>query len=287
MDNVRLFRHSELGMLTVYVDKDSNEYFKAHDVCIALRLSNPSSQVRRNVRDKWVFEFNDGHSNSRKALYVSEPGLYALIFRAKTEQALSFQDWVFEEVLPKLRASGGYIMPSATSEQLQALQAEIVKLSDRNQKLTSYNRVLLNNRRLNELVNRFYLHNFTRSPGRYVERRDWCIRWANWYNMPEIQQEYGEALGEVNVADVFIELNNIFNSAIAASGSPKVKVKTTEPYIAAGEIACLENLQMIPWGKVPGNHLRKRRATYENYTFQEICGWDLIREAQESVGVGV
>lgn len=128
MVSVQLFQHPTLGSLTTYIDDDRNEYFKAHDICIVLRLSNPSSQVSRNVKSKWVFEFDDGHSMSGKALYVSEPGLYALIFRSKTEQALEFQDWIFSEVLPTIRRRGGYIqdhdryVATATDEERSQLK---------------------------------------------------------------------------------------------------------------------------------------------------------------------
>lgn len=141
MTSVQLFHHPQLGSLTTLTDDNGKEYFKAHDVCISLRLTNPSSQVSRNVQVDWVFEFDDGHSKSGKALYISEPGLYSLIFRSKTEQALVFQRWVFEEVLPKLRASGGYIMPTATSEQLEALQLEVTTLQESNLILQDTNKM--------------------------------------------------------------------------------------------------------------------------------------------------
>lgn len=126
MSNIQLFDHPSFGSLTTFSDEDGEKYFKANDICIALRLSNPSQQLTRHVKEKWKKVIDDGLSNSGSALYVSKPGLYALIFRSKTPQADIFQDWVFEEVLPKLDAEGGYIMPSATVEQLKSLQNQIV-----------------------------------------------------------------------------------------------------------------------------------------------------------------
>jgi hypothetical protein len=51
---------------------------------------------------------------------------------AKNEIAKKFKRWLKHEVLKKLRASGGYIMPTATSSQLEALQAEITTLQQAN-----------------------------------------------------------------------------------------------------------------------------------------------------------
>jgi prophage antirepressor-like protein len=125
MSSIQLFDHPSFGSLTTFSDENGEKYFKANDICIALRLSNPSQQLTRHVKEKWKKLIDDGLSNSGSALYVSKPGLYALIFRSKTPQADIFQDWVFEEVLPKLDAEGGYIMPSATLEQLEGLQAQV------------------------------------------------------------------------------------------------------------------------------------------------------------------
>ena len=42
---------------------------------------------------------------------LSEPGLYALIFRSRKPEAEKFQDWVFDEVLPSIRKYGYYFTP--------------------------------------------------------------------------------------------------------------------------------------------------------------------------------
>jgi prophage antirepressor-like protein len=131
MSSLRLFDHPNFGSLTTFLDESGEKYFKANDVCIALRLSNASQQVSRHVKEKWTRLIDDGVSKSGKALYVSKPGLYALIFRSQTPQADAFQDWVFEEVLPKLDADGGYIMPNATSEQIRALTGKVEYLEQR------------------------------------------------------------------------------------------------------------------------------------------------------------
>ena len=38
-----------------------------------------------------------------QAIFISEPGLYSLIFRSKLETAKMFQDLVFSKVLPSIR----------------------------------------------------------------------------------------------------------------------------------------------------------------------------------------
>lgn len=44
----------------------------------------------------------------RNMVTVTEPGLYHLIFRSDSPLAVPFQRWVFEDVLPSIRKTGGY-----------------------------------------------------------------------------------------------------------------------------------------------------------------------------------
>ena len=90
---------------------------------------NSARVIENNVRCKWWVDLpNPNGGKPIRCLF--EPGVYQLCSNPvfTTDFAEEFQDWVFEEVLPKLRASGGYIIPNATSEQLAALQNEISNL---------------------------------------------------------------------------------------------------------------------------------------------------------------
>ena len=62
-------------------------------------------------RDSHTFEKDPLDTTSpRGLLYIKEPGLYQLIFSSKLPDAIEFQRWVFEEVLPTLRREGEYKM---------------------------------------------------------------------------------------------------------------------------------------------------------------------------------
>ncbi|HBC2028996.1 TPA: hypothetical protein I9Z65_000511 [Clostridium perfringens] len=41
--------------------------------------------------------------------FLTESGVYKLIFKSKKKEAERFQDWVTDEVLPQIRKTGGYI----------------------------------------------------------------------------------------------------------------------------------------------------------------------------------
>lgn len=55
---------------------------------------------------------------------VYEPGLYALIARSNSSNAVPFQKWVYEEVLPSIRKTGSYSIPSQQSQVLVPPQRE-------------------------------------------------------------------------------------------------------------------------------------------------------------------
>ena len=107
----------------------TRNWFRATEVAKFLGYTDPFRAVHAHCKDWQYREFKVGRG--RPALYVCESGVYRLILRSKSKFALDFQDWLTEEVLPKLRASGGYIVPTATSEQLEALQQEISVLQEK------------------------------------------------------------------------------------------------------------------------------------------------------------
>ena len=41
--------------------------------------------------------------------FLTESGVYKLIFKSDKKEAEKFQDWVTDEVLPEIRKTGGYI----------------------------------------------------------------------------------------------------------------------------------------------------------------------------------
>lgn len=104
--------------------------FALVDVCRVLELSNPS-EVAKRLKPKYLtsekLRGNGSAQGSRQSesLFVSEPGLYQIMFRSNKPAAERFQDWVFEEVLPSIRKQGGYIASTVSDEQYHALQAKL------------------------------------------------------------------------------------------------------------------------------------------------------------------
>ena len=102
--------------------KDGVPYFRACEVTKILGYGNGRQAVLAHVKPKYMITKEAlGHmepgqerclSNRRQlqdtSVYISEPGLYALILRSRKPEAEAFQDWVVEKVLPEIRAEGSY-----------------------------------------------------------------------------------------------------------------------------------------------------------------------------------
>jgi prophage antirepressor-like protein len=98
--------------------------FCAADVCGVLGLDNVGMAVSR-LRDeeKRLITSADVSKKSGKSgnlvpgargsVYVTEPGLYKIIFSSRKAEAEAFQDWVTGEVLPEIRRRGAYSLVEA------------------------------------------------------------------------------------------------------------------------------------------------------------------------------
>ena len=52
------------------------------------------------------------NGGKQELTFINEPNLYRLIFRSNKPQAQAFADWVYSEVLPSIRKTGGYGTPA-------------------------------------------------------------------------------------------------------------------------------------------------------------------------------
>jgi len=70
------------------------------------------------------YPITDALGRAQEVRILSEPDVLRLIVRSKLPEAEAFERWVFEEVLPSIRKSGGYMVaaPDETPEAL-ALRA--------------------------------------------------------------------------------------------------------------------------------------------------------------------
>ena len=101
-----------------YIMKDDKPLFKAKEIAFFLKYKNTTEAIRDHVPEKykmkvsdWVGAFPSYLKEDPKTIFITEPGLYSLIFSSQLPEAIKFQDWVLEEVLPAIRKNGEYKKP--------------------------------------------------------------------------------------------------------------------------------------------------------------------------------
>jgi prophage antirepressor-like protein len=103
-------------------------WFHATNVCKTLGFANPTSALALHCdEDERRIEIVNG----KATWFVSEAGCYGLAMGAKNDIAKNFKRWLKHDVLKKLRADGGYIQPTATSEQIKGLEQKLQSMQKR------------------------------------------------------------------------------------------------------------------------------------------------------------
>lgn len=147
-NEVKIFDHDLFGQLEILL-KDNKEYFGAIDAAVKLGYSNPFDAIIRHCRNDGVVfhEVIDSIGRLQQKKYISEGNLYRLIARSKLPEAEAFEIWVFDEVLPTIRETGGYVgnddlfiqtyLPGADEQTkalfkttLQTLKAQSLQVND-------------------------------------------------------------------------------------------------------------------------------------------------------------
>jgi prophage antirepressor-like protein len=89
--------------------KDGEPIFSVKDVCDVLELQNPSDIVTKTLdKDEYLTYTVYRAGQNREMLFVTESGLYTLVFQSRKPEAKRFRKWVTNEVLPSIRKTGSY-----------------------------------------------------------------------------------------------------------------------------------------------------------------------------------
>lgn len=102
-------KFGELRTVTI----EGEIWFVAADVCAVLDIKNVSQALEDFDDDEKAdisipYTSSNGVVQNRNVLIVNEAGLYRLIFKSRKPEAKKFQRWVYHEVIPSIRKTGGY-----------------------------------------------------------------------------------------------------------------------------------------------------------------------------------
>ncbi|HEK4597372.1 TPA: hypothetical protein SOK46_002729 [Clostridioides difficile] len=111
MNNLMVFEGKEVEIFEL----DGKVLFNPKHVAECLEIKNVNENLR-NMNKKQVIKLTNskiGDADFRKLHntgenFLTESGVYRLIFASKKKKAEKFQDWVTDEVLPNIRKHGSY-----------------------------------------------------------------------------------------------------------------------------------------------------------------------------------
>ena len=109
-EDLKVFNNNEFGKIRVIMNNDV-PMFSAIDVAKSLGYSDSDQAIRIHCKksDSIFVLHGDGKPGGTSMKFIPESDIFRLVMSSKLPEAERFQDWVFEEVLPSIRKTGGYI----------------------------------------------------------------------------------------------------------------------------------------------------------------------------------
>lgn len=126
MNELTIFKNEDFGEVRI-IEIDGKPYFVANDVANALGYASPKDAVSRHCKGA----LNHRHltnGGEQEMKIIPEGDVYRLIIRSSLPGAEKFECWVFDEVIPSIRRTGGYNLPQSYAEALRALADKAEKM---------------------------------------------------------------------------------------------------------------------------------------------------------------
>lgn len=94
-------------------DRDGHPWFVLVDVCRVLGIGNPSDAAKRLDEDERdALDITDPIGRTQSVTIVNESGLWSLVLTSRKPAAKTFKKWITAEVLPSLRRTGSFGVPT-------------------------------------------------------------------------------------------------------------------------------------------------------------------------------
>lgn len=152
-NNLEIFKNEEFGEVRTIM-LDDKPYFMASDIAKALGYARPNDAVSRHCRAT-VKHSTPISGKIQKVNFIPEGDMYRLIAHSKLPSAERFESWIFDEVLPTIRRTGGYInnvdlmvntyfsdIPDDQKVLVKGLMTNITALQNKNSALNNENDLL-------------------------------------------------------------------------------------------------------------------------------------------------
>lgn len=150
MNDVKIFESEEFGSVRT-VEEDGKMLFCGSDVAKALGYTRPNDAVNDHCRIDATSKRRtiiDRLGRKQEALFIPEGDVYRLIAHSKLPAADQFERWIFDDVIPTIRKTGGYVnndelfietyfsqVEESTKAMLRATLATVREVNEKNRQL--------------------------------------------------------------------------------------------------------------------------------------------------------
>lgn len=142
---IQQFTNDNFGALRT-IEDDGQTLFCASDVTKALDYKNGRDAIKRHckgVTNRYTqdgvvkrYPIQDSMGRTQEATFITQGDVFRLITHSKLPQAQAYERWVFDEVLPAIHRSGGYMVArqDETPEELMARALKVAQETVERQK---------------------------------------------------------------------------------------------------------------------------------------------------------
>lgn len=156
MNQLQIFNNPDFGQVRT-IEKDGNILFAASDVAKALGYSKARDAIVKHCKSPHATICGVGVLTGKKAdgtpvfqtvqmKFIDTGNVYRLIARSKLPEAVKFESWVFDDLIPNTLKNGGYLIikkedtPETLAERgQQVLQASVERLTKQLEKSEAEN----------------------------------------------------------------------------------------------------------------------------------------------------
>ena len=127
MEIVKAFNSNQLHTEIVIKGTYNDPLFRASDIGEILEISNIRSTIKDfDETEKSSVVINDGTSGNPNITFLTEKGLYNVLFISRKPIAKTFKNWVFT-IIKEIRLNGEYKLNKENEELKQQLEEETTK----------------------------------------------------------------------------------------------------------------------------------------------------------------
>lgn len=120
MNEMQIFNNPEFGQIRT-ITENGKTLFCGKDVAGALGYKRPNDAITAHCRGTVKRRITDSMGREQEMLFIQEGDIYRLAAKSELPGADAFERWIFDEVLPSIRKTGGYNIPKDYPSALRAL----------------------------------------------------------------------------------------------------------------------------------------------------------------------